>query len=88
MLQNQAHENNEFPHGNTDSLTTHLEFDFAGSDAVDTSQLLSFVPATGATESVALSSLGGTRARLVLTLGPGEVLFFKYATGRPFATAE
>jgi hypothetical protein len=85
MLQNVKHVNGTFP---VDLLvgpvTFEVDLDFK-SAAVDKTKLLSLDKSTGKLTALPLTGLGGSKARLSVTLAAGDPVLFKYATGAPFA---
>jgi hypothetical protein len=83
MVQNVRHAHAEFPIGGTQSLALQVDFDF-GSSGVDATKLLALSRTTGAIDELPLENKGGTKAQLLVTLEAGNVVLFKYATGRPF----
>jgi len=80
IVQNPNHSNGSFPTENDEALRATLRFDFAGAGGVDSSRLLVLDGRSGAV---------GTRAlvdgALPIELAAGDILFFKYDTGRTFA---
>ena len=85
MLQNVKHVNGSFP---VDLLvgpvTFEVDLDFKGA-TLDKTKLLSLDKTTGKVAALPLTSLGGAKARLSVTLAAGDPVLFKYATGAPFA---
>jgi hypothetical protein len=84
MIQNVRHAHAELPIGGTQPLAAQVDLDF-GSSGVDATKVLALSRTTGNVEELALESQGGSKARLVVTLDAGNVVLFKYATGRSFA---
>lgn len=85
MLQNVKHKNGTTPlDWGVGPVTFELTFDFTGSN-VDASKVLVLDGLTGQVKDHALTSLGGQAAKLTATVPAGDVIFFKYATGRSFA---
>lgn len=80
MVQNPNHSNGSFPTENDDPLQATLRFDFAGASGVDTTRLLVLDGRSGAVRTQAL-----TDGALAIDVAAGDVLFFKYDTGRTFA---
>jgi hypothetical protein len=88
MLQNVKHTHGSFPVDvGVGPATFAVDFDFSGAvgAAVDKTKLLSLDKTTGQVVSLSLTSLGGDKARLTVTLEAGDPVLFKYATGAPFA---
>ena len=85
MLQNVKHTHGDFPIMLfVGPVTFEVDFDFKGT-TVDKTKLLSLDKKTGKVVSLPLSSLGGNKARLTVTLAAGDPVLFKYSTGMPFS---
>jgi hypothetical protein len=82
-VQNVRHTDGHFPVNQTQPLVARVDFDF-GTGAVDPTNVLSLDPISGAVVPLPLTSQGGTAAQLSATLGAGNLILFKYATGSPF----
>ncbi len=82
VVQNPNHADGSFPTNKEDRLQGTLRFDFSGAGAlgVDPSAVLVLDGRTGRVARRPLSD--GT---LEIDIAPGDILFFKYDTGRPFA---
>jgi hypothetical protein len=86
MVQNPNHDGASFPLAGNRSIQVRLDFDFASAPAsFDASQILRFDPGAGRAVGVPLTGDGGRRAHAQFDLAAGDVLFYKYATGRGFA---
>lgn len=89
MVQSQQHSSGIPPNRGTSTTEVTLRFDFSQAPMnLDDTYVESFDISTGNIVDLVLTSDGPTSASLPLTLGPGEPLLFKYATGRPFALQE
>jgi hypothetical protein len=85
MLQNVKHTHGSWPVDlSVGPVTFTVDLDFK-SATVDKTKLLSLDKTTGKVVSLPLTSLGGSKARLSVTLAAGDPVLFKYATGAPFA---
>ncbi len=80
MVQNPNHTNGSFPTDDDAPLRGTLRFDFSGASGVDPTRLLVLDGRTGAVRTQAVT--GGA---VPVDLAAGDVLFFKYDTGRTFA---
>ena len=78
MVMNPNHEGGAFPTSGTRSTRVTLGFDFSTAPGVSTSQLLVLRP-TGVVESVAVA--GGS---VTFPIEAGDLVFYKYDTGRGF----
>ena len=86
MLQNPNRPRGAWPNNRADAMALSVDFDFSGAPAaVDPSVLRALDKDTGAVEALPLRALGDGGASLDVTLAAGDVVFFKYATGAPFA---
>ncbi len=84
MLQNVKHTHGDFPVSLlVGPVTFQVDFDFKSGKAAKT-KVLSIDKKTGAQVVLPLTSLGGSKARLNLTLAAGDPVLFKYSTGKPF----
>jgi hypothetical protein len=85
MLQNVRHAGASPPNDNEEPGTVRVRFDFSVAErGLDRSRILVFDPDAGHAKSLALE-LTRERARIArFRLAPGDVVLFKYATGRPF----
>jgi hypothetical protein len=86
MVQNVRHAHGDWPVNSSDPGTVRLEFDF-GTAPVDVSRsaVLQLDQLSGDVVEKALTPLDADRGRLDVELAAGDVFFFKYKTGRPFA---
>jgi len=80
IVQNPNHDGGSFPTDDTDRITGHLRFDFSGATGVDTTRVMVLDGRTGRVRDEAL-----TDGALALDIAAGDILFFKYDTGRSFA---
>ena len=86
MLQNPNRPRGAWPNNRADAMTLSVDFDFSGApDAVDPTSVLALDKDTGAVGGLPLRAHGDGTATLDVTLVAGDVVFFKYATGAPFA---
>ena len=85
MLQNVRHAGGSPPNDSDEPGVVRVRFDFSTAQPeLDRSRILVFDPAARRARPFAIeprSAQGGTAQ---FRLGPGEVVLFKYATGRPF----
>lgn len=85
MLQNVAHDSGDHPNDWVTSATFRLSFDFNGAPVtVNRTRLLTLDKATGQVKQLPLTTHTDPNGTLDVTLGAGDVLFFKYETGRSF----
>jgi len=85
MLQNANHTDGNFPTVLDQDETIRVDFDFSSAPAgFDKTAVDVFNKTNGTVTSVSLSGTGDARS-LEFTLVPGDIYFFKYRTGRPFA---
>lgn len=80
IVQNPNHTNGSFPTQGDGALQATLHFSFPAGSGVDTTHLLVLDGTTGAVKTQPLT--GGA---LKIQLPAGDLLFFKYDTGHPFA---
>jgi hypothetical protein len=86
MLQNVRHAGASPPNDNEDSGTVRVGFDFgAAAPSLDRSRILIFDPDTERPRSLALEMHSNRKGFARIRLDPGDVVLFKYATGRSFA---
>ncbi|MGK0361594.1 MAG: hypothetical protein ACI9U2_003912 [Bradymonadia bacterium] len=86
MIQNQNREGGSFPNENTSATGVRVAFDFTGAPArFDRTRVEVFDHRTGQVAPVMLGGNGDAR-ELRVRLEAGDIVFFKYATDRPFAT--
>ncbi|MFK7989678.1 MAG: hypothetical protein AB8I08_26910 [Sandaracinaceae bacterium] len=84
IVQNPNHTEGSFPTEGDDRLRGTLTFDFAGAPpTLDTGRVHVLNGQTGVVEDRALSA-----GSLSVDLAAGDLMLFKYATGRPFAGYE
>lgn len=85
MLQNTRHSRGSPPNDSDEDGIIQLRFDFRGAPSnVDPSRILVFEPKRREARPLMLESRGGRRGAVALRVAAGDVVFFKYATGRPF----
>jgi len=85
MLQNTRHSRGSPPNDSDEDGIIQLRFDFRGAPPdVDPSRILVFDPKRRASRALKLDPRGPRRGVAVLKIAAGDVVFFKYATGRPF----
>lgn len=86
MLQNVRHARGSPPNDSEAPGTLRLRFDFTGAPPeLDPSRILIFDPARQGPRAVALKPRGPWGGVAELGIAAGDVVLFKYATGRPFA---
>jgi hypothetical protein len=87
MVQNQAHSGGDFPNASSGSANVTLTFDFSTStDAtLDATAISALDLTTGKATPRALTPTGAKTAKITANVAAGDVLFFKYANGRPFS---
>lgn len=86
MLQNVRHARASPPNASEAPGTLRLRFDFAGAPpGLDPRRILIFDPVSRRPRAVALEPQGPLGGRVELRLAAGDVVLFRYATGRAFA---
>lgn len=83
MLQNAMHSKGNFPTVLDQTETIRVDFDFSGA-SIDTTALDVLDHHTSSIQQVSLTSSGPSTAYVEFTLEPGDVVLYKYRTGRPF----
>jgi hypothetical protein len=85
MLQNVRHTGGSPPIASDAPGNVRVRFDFSTAPSVlDRSRILLFDPHTGRASPLALEKQGARGRVAQLRLAAGDVVLFKYATGRPF----
>lgn len=88
MVQNVSHDHwlGDSPVNYGGRGTVRLDFDFSGAPSgTAKDHLLTLNKDTGKVQQISLTASNGTTGHLNVTLGEGDVMLFKYATGRSFA---
>jgi hypothetical protein len=86
ILQNVRHARGSPPNDNEEAGTIRLRFDFQGAPSdVDPSRILVFDPRRQQSKAVALQPRAPRGGVADLPVAAGDVVLFKYATGRSFA---
>lgn len=86
MLQNVRHTNAGPPNDNEDAGTIRVTLDFTNAPTgVDTSRICVLDPTSGRPMPMAVEKHGRAGGLVRFPLDAGDVVLFKYATGRPFA---
>jgi hypothetical protein len=85
MVQNQNHPGASFPIDNAKATTVEILFNFANaSPDIGTGHVIRLNPQSGEEEAIGLVSAPGGKMKLSVSLPAAEILFFKYANGKPF----
>jgi len=85
MLQNTRHSRGSPPDDSDEEGIIQLRFDFRGAPPdVDPKRILIFDPKRRGSRALTLDPRGPRRGVAELKVAAGDVVFFKYATGRPF----
>ncbi len=85
MLQNVRHAGGSPPNDSEEPGTVRVRFDFsAAGPELDQNRIDVFDPDTGRAHPLAVERRGTQGGIAQFRLGPGDVVLFKYATGRRF----